>query len=362
MKTILIILFLLLLSPVWGALIDTNATTETQALYTQLQNAQGNYIYWGIQSNVNGSVVQDSEIYKITGKREYVYGDDFMSSAWYDCETFIPDARKKLLIKHYRNGGIITMSWHMKNYHTDRMAQSAWDTSAGISYILPGGDDRAEYLTALDTFATWCNNFKDDRGNLIPIIFRPYHENDKEYFWWGANWNTDAEYVSLWQDLVTYLRDTKGVHNLIYCYSPQVISGTYEYTGVLYPGDTYVDIFGIDRYSNDDNITNHITRFGLTSDEAESRGKVFAIVEGLRNLVTAPKDDYWTWYSNQILNNTSASRAAWVLTWLSPTWGPSTTRTAEAADFLTMSQNPKIKFLQYKTHLGKGTYGKGTWN
>jgi mannan endo-1,4-beta-mannosidase len=46
---------------------------------------------------------------------------------------------------------------------------------------------------------------------------------------------------------VKYLRDTKGVHNLLYAYSPSEVN---DEAGFLerYPGDEYVDVIGFDSY------------------------------------------------------------------------------------------------------------------
>lgn len=335
----LIFLLILLLPINVMALVDSNATTETKALYTQLQNAQGNYIYFGQQNPRHywdsGTFYDNSNL--ITGKLPFVFGRD------YNFITAYSDDYMKL---HYRNGGIITMSWHMKNWVTNGNYQDK--TGNPVTNILPGGSARTTYLTALDGFANWCNNFKDDDGNLIPIIFRPFHENDGNWFWWGIDTCTDAQFIQLWRDIVIYLRDTKEVHNLLYCYSPEILNG-YTYDGALYPGDNYVDIFGIDRYSGSTttDISTIITAYGDAYDASVIHNKVFAITEGLRSLTDYPKSDFWTWWINQILNDSKAKYASWILCWHSPNWGPVSGR-SDADDFLAMSQNSSIRFLTYQ--------------
>lgn len=48
-------------------------------------------------------------------------------------------------------------------------------------------------------------------GELIPVIFRPYHEHNGDWFWWGKGVNSEEDYIKLWQFTVEYLRDEKDV-------------------------------------------------------------------------------------------------------------------------------------------------------
>ncbi|KFI58580.1 glycoside hydrolase family 26 protein [Bifidobacterium cuniculi] len=89
----------------------------------------------------------------------------------------------------------------------------------------------------------------DADGTAVPIAFRPLHENNGSWFWWGATHASTAEYKELFRYIVDYLRDAKGVHNLPYAYSP---TGSFngDPTNYLatYPGDAWVDLLGYDQY------------------------------------------------------------------------------------------------------------------
>ena len=73
---------------------------------------------------------------------------------------------------------------------------------------------------------------------------------------------------------------------MLYAYSPFLTNG-YTYDGTLYPGDNFVDIFGVDIYTNND-ISTVMDKFEDTYDAATSHGKVYGMTEGLRFL-----DDYF---------------------------------------------------------------------
>ena len=89
-----------------------------------------------------------------------------------------------------------------------------------MSRILPGGDYNDVYKKSLDRIADFVSSLKADDGKLIPIVFRPFHELDGDWFWWGAPYCTAQEYKDLYRFTVTYLRDTKGLHNILFAFSP----------------------------------------------------------------------------------------------------------------------------------------------
>ncbi|XP_064613234.1 mannan endo-1,4-beta-mannosidase-like [Liolophura sinensis] len=149
----------------------------------------------------------------------------------------------------------------------------------------------------LDKVAEIAKTLKGSDGNLIPIIYRPFHENNRACFWWGqtnAAKNTADDFKKIWQHTVHYLRDIKGVHNFLYAYSPNAGYANLNTKGSFvtsymdtYPGDDYVDVWGVDDYYNIDDpsrLQNFADRLSELVLEAEKRGKIPAITEfGLQN-------------------------------------------------------------------------------
>ena len=97
-------------------------------------------------------------------------------------------------------------------------------------------------------------NLKGSDGKQIPVIFRPYHEHTQTWSWWGSSCTTTQQFIDFWQFTVKYLRDTKGVHNLIYAISPQMDSSKTEDDFYFrWPGDDFVDFIGMDCYQGINN-------------------------------------------------------------------------------------------------------------
>ena len=144
----------------------------------------------------------------------------------------------------------------------------SWDNSHNDvvrSILTPGSVTREKFITWLDRLADFALNLKDSKGELIPVIFRPLHEHTQGWSWWGSSCTTESEFVEFWQMIVTYLRDTKGVHNLLYAVSPQLDSWYDDQTirdRLLYrwPGDNFVDFIGMDCYhgENPDAFSNYL--------------------------------------------------------------------------------------------------------
>lgn len=228
-----------------------------------------------------------------------------------------------------------------------------------------GGDPtaRALYLSTLDNFAHWATDAEHWGGRAL--IFRPFHENDGDWAWWGTNpvsACSDADYVQLWRETVDYLRNTKGVHNLLYAYSPEIIRGYTDYTGSRYPGDDYVDIFGIDLYASRDDWDytgcdwydcDIRTRYREVASDARTHGKIWAITEGQRVMRNADgtansygyRADYWTWFMDQILDDPILSDISYINLWPAQFCPISTFEDASNFNQMFLDRSDEVCFL-----------------
>src|SRR5690606_5740297 len=115
-----------------------------------------------------------------------------------------------------------------------------------------------------------------------PVIFRPFHEFDGDFFWWGAPYSSPTEFKELWKFTVTYLRDTLNVHNLLYAYSPDNSYTTKAGYLSRYPGDEYVDILGMDNYGDllaqdGSGVARANQKLKIVSDLAKEKVKIAAM-------------------------------------------------------------------------------------
>src|SRR5690606_13704518 len=98
---------------------------------------------------------------------------------------------------------------------------SAWIINdADVSSLLPDGENHDYLIGKLDLVADFMHQLKDDDGNLIPFIFRPWHDMNGNLFWWGAKTCSSSDYIALFRFTVNYLRINKELNNILIAYSP----------------------------------------------------------------------------------------------------------------------------------------------
>ena len=162
------------------------------------------------------------------------------------------------MIERARQGHIVSYCWHWRSpsglldtmlVRPDGTKQDArwymgfytrattFDLAATLAH--PEGTDYALLLTDIDMVAGELGKLAD---RDIPILWRPLHEAEGGWFWWGAK--GPKPFIQLWRLLHDRLTRVHGLHNLIWVYT-----GTANPD--WYPGDDVVDIIGVDEYPAD---------------------------------------------------------------------------------------------------------------
>lgn len=193
----------------------------------------------------------------------------------------------------HKQGGIVTVSWHVVNPVSSQWpgikepngAGSAWDVSMlsadglnAVASVLPGGENHAMFNSWLRRLSVFFRSFKDDEGNPIPFIFRPYHEHSGSFFWWGRGRCTDEEYAALWRYTVEFLRKD-GHHSILYAYNTDKVYSEEEYLRG-YPGDEYIDMLSIDWYGRGEEFNVNVDKaLAFTTRLAQEKNKLHALSE-----------------------------------------------------------------------------------
>ena len=236
-------------------LVDMHATVKTQALFHCMMTNLGKGIMVAHQDDAAYGhtwygKAGGSDVKEVTGDYPAIAGWELGHleiGSPYNLDSVYFTDMKRLIREVYDRGGINTISWHGDNIVTGK---NAWDCGQDsvVRSILPGGNNHTKFLTWLDRLSVFFHDLKDEKGELIPVIFRMFHEHTGSWFWWGAKQCTPDEYNELYRMTVKYLRDTKHVHNLLYAFSPADVTTEQEYL-LRYPGDDWVDILGFDTYA-----------------------------------------------------------------------------------------------------------------
>ncbi len=284
--------------------IDAEATKETKALYNNLKKLSKGHTLFGHQHATQyghgwAGETGRSDVKSVTGSHPAVIGVDFsgFTSASPESVKKTKDEVEKNVIETYNRGGVTTVAWHFPNPVSK--GGFNWVDSVSlpaVKYIIPGGETHEKYKEILKGIGEFANRLKGADGKLVPMIFRPYHEFDGGWFWWGKPHCTKEEFVTLWRFTVTYLRDSMHVHNFIYAFSPDNKFITEEQYLDRYPGDEYVDMVGVDNYGDmgrdQYDLEAATKKLKIVSDYAIKAGKLAAFTE--TGLETIPNPTWWT--------------------------------------------------------------------
>lgn len=257
----------------------------------------------------------------------------------------VPFARiRREAVNQYQRGGLVSLSWHVRNPKT---GGTAWDNSDStvVRSILPGGACHEKFAGWLGTLANYLNSFTTPDGEKIPLLFRPWHEHTGSWFWWGQALCSDDEYKALWRMTADTLL-AHGANHLLYAYSP----GTEPQDTTQYlqrwPGDDIVDVIGFDTYQFDrDQFLAGLDRMlQITTAVAQSHQKIAAVTEiGYESIPDA------TWWTGTLLPAVERYPLSYLLVWRNAHdkenhyYAPYPGHPS-AEDFVAFYKNPKTLF------------------
>lgn len=284
--------------------IDLKATKETQALFKNLKELSKNHTLFAHQHATeygHGWYGDNnrSDVKSVCGSHPAMIGVDlsgFSGRSEENIEKAKTDARKNV-VDTYNRGGVTTVAWHFNNPVSEGGFYWKDDVSLpAVKYIIPGGEAHDKYKVILNGIGEWANSLKGKDGTLAPVIFRPFHEFDGGWFWWGEPHCTKEEFVSLWKFTVSYLRDSLDVHNFIYAFSPDNRFNSEAQFLERYPGDEWVDMVGMDNYGDMGrdryDLETASRKLKIVSDYAIKKGKLAAFTE--TGLESIPNTSWWT--------------------------------------------------------------------
>ena len=193
------------------------------------------------------AVEEVEKIRKVTGKEPALLGFELLSYSPNINENDTDEAcmtevieNRGTLEKAYEwaeKKGLITFTWHWFSPLGGR-SKSFFSENTDFDAckaVIPGSPEYDALISDMDHIAELIKPFCD-KG--IPILWRPFHEMDGTWFWWGAK---GAEPVKkLWKIMYDRYTKTHNLTNLIWVWNAERA----EY----YPGDDMVDVISRDIY------------------------------------------------------------------------------------------------------------------
>ncbi len=211
-------------------LVSKNAGESTKKLFDYLKSIYGKNILSG-QQYLQPDELEDAVYYRLTGRIPAVRGYDLLDM----CKN-MPNSQTDRAIYWAKNSGcIITMCWHW--YAPDDIknpSDSVWSfyykttgyqrkTSFDIINAVEEGTLEHEF--ALEQIDVAAEELKKLEAEDIPVLWRPLHEADGNWFWWGNRKNDGGKsieaYKKLWYIIFDRLENYHKLTNLIWVWNGQ---------------------------------------------------------------------------------------------------------------------------------------------
>ncbi len=226
--------------------VTPGSAPEAQALLNFFADVYGKKVIAGQHDGwrmINGLSEELNYIQKTTGKLPALLEMDVSG-----CTTTNRDTDHRLM-KHaldwaQNRHGLVAFCWHWRA----PMAEPAFytkETTFDIARaVTPGTPEFAATERDLDLIA---NELELLRDAHVPVLWRPLHEANGRWFWWGAG--GPEPFKKLWRMMFENFSGRHRLDNLLWEFSP----GAETELADWYPGDAFVDLIGQDHYPMDGN-------------------------------------------------------------------------------------------------------------
>ncbi|WP_447001852.1 glycosyl hydrolase [Saccharothrix isguenensis] len=225
---------------VTGALTDPAATPEAKGLMRYLADNYGKNTLSGQQDQASIDWVEQN-----TGKAPAIAGLDLMDYSPSRVERGTVGTDVDHALAYDRRGGVVTLAWHWnapsglidepgkewwRGFYTEA---TTFDVAAALAD--PTSADYKLLIRDMDAIAVQLKRLADAK---VPVLWRPLHEAEGGWFWWGAKGPGPAK--ELYRILHDRLVKHHNLHNLIWVWN--------SIAPEWYPGDDVVDVVSMDSY------------------------------------------------------------------------------------------------------------------
>jgi mannan endo-1,4-beta-mannosidase len=226
-------------------LVIPNPSSATTALYGFLSKTYGKVIL----SGQYGGDIEFNRIKSVSGKTPLIRGFDLIEYSPSRVAHGATSTETENAIAWYGQKGIVTFAWHWNAPKDliDQPGKEWWRgfyTEATTFDVTKTMNNTAseEYtliIRDIDAIAVQLKKLKDAN---VPVLWRPLHEAEGAWFWWGAKGPEPCKW--LWKVVFDRLVNYHQLDNLIWVWTSTASPAAADW----YPGDDYVDIIGADIY------------------------------------------------------------------------------------------------------------------
>jgi mannan endo-1,4-beta-mannosidase len=279
--------------------VNPNATPEARALLKKLCDVTGKGILTGQHNFPNHRNIDTEGVAKAVGKYPAIWGSDF---GFTDGEDKDAITHRDLMIEEAKRqhaaGSIIYFCWHMMRPTEDEPGKAAGTEAWRSSVQAPLTEEQWQELISsdsplhkrwekyMDTAAVYLKQLQDAK---IPVLWRPMHENNGTFFWWGGHPGPYGTAL-LFREIYNRMTYVHGLNNLVWVWNQNGPAPGGEFYD-FFPGAAYCDVVSYDNYRTlDDRYYHEI----LTIANGKPIG--FGELGGPPSIETLKAQPKWTFF------------------------------------------------------------------
>jgi mannan endo-1,4-beta-mannosidase len=204
-------------------------------------------------------------------------------------------------IRRHHEGFIITLMWHAVRPIEEEPVEFETGIQGKVSadewrdLITPGTRIHERWKSQVDVIAWFLRQLRDAG---VPVLWRPYHEMNGDWFWWGKKSGDDG-YKKLYRMLFERLAHFHELSNLVWVFNANEINSNVDPYADFYPGHDVVDILATDVYRMGFADKDYATLSALAGKKPIALGEV-GKVPPPELLAKQPR---WAWF--MVWNDTS---------------------------------------------------------
>ena len=234
-----------------AAPVNPNATPAARALLQEIDSVSGKATLTGEHNFPNTVSRYSNRVYELTGRYPAIFGQDFGFSTGEDKDSTLgrPSMIEEV-IRQYRAGSVIALCWHAVRPTEDEPVTFHDSVQGKLTdwefqqVLTPGTELHARWERQVDRIAGYLRELQDAG---VPVLFRPYHEMNGNWFWWGGRPGPDGT-AALYRMIFDRYVHVHHLNNLVWVWNvnaPSVNAGPVDQ---YWPGPGYADVVAMDIY------------------------------------------------------------------------------------------------------------------
>jgi mannan endo-1,4-beta-mannosidase len=246
--------------------VNPNAIPEARALLDLYYRISGKYTLTGQHNYPSTKDLNSRFALKYTGHTPVIWSSDMGFAKDGDKDSYLsrPDIVREAIRQH-KKGSVITLCWHavpptakepVTFQPRRKMPPDSLNSVQGQltdqqfkDVLTPGTKLYNSWAAQVDSVAGYLKKLQDAH---VPVLWRPYHEMNGDWFWWGGRvgaTGTAALYRQLYDRLVNHHK----LNNLVWVWNVDRPSTPVRKFSNFYPGNNFLDIVSLDVYGSDFN-------------------------------------------------------------------------------------------------------------